>query len=105
MTARDQQTLFGDAPATKMTIPAPPEPASDDQIQAIRVAFDSAGKHGMRERQQFIEGCLMRSVENIRSLTASEARRVLKTLSIPAAKSTGGSAWDDRDEETWIDKL
>lgn len=47
----------------------------------------------------------MRSIENIRALTASEARRVVKSLSRPVAKSTGGSAWDDREEDTWIDKL
>lgn len=105
MTNQDNLPLFDALPAPSVRSSVAPSPISDDQVEAIRAAFSSAGKNSMEERRQFIEGCLMRSIENIRALTASEARRVVKSLSRPVAKSTGGSAWDDREEDTWIDKL
>lgn len=80
-------------------------PISDRQVAAIRTALTAAGKTTMDERQRFIEECLGRTVANVRTLTSNEAVLVLKILSQQATKSTGGSSWDDRDEETWIDKL
>ncbi|WP_091607344.1 hypothetical protein [Arthrobacter koreensis] len=82
-------------------------PLTEEQIEAIRRAFTEAGLDSMQERQELIEACTARPVTNIRELRAQDYRRVLKRISEkrqPSA-STSGSAWDNRDEDTWIDKL
>lgn len=82
-------------------------PLTEDQIEAIRRAFAEAGIVSMQDRQELIESCTARPVTNIRQLRAQDYRRVLKRISEkrqPSANITG-SAWDNRDEDTWIDKL
>lgn len=60
----------------------------------------------MADRQQAIEEVALRPVESLRALTHEEALRVLNRLGqAPAAKTKSGSAWDQRDEHTWIDRL
>ena len=84
------------------------EPAiTDQQIASIRSAFEEAGISSMEERQQLIESCVVRPVAGLRELQARDVRRILKRIgeqqhsTIPRT----GSAWDNRDEDTWIDKL
>lgn len=81
---------------------------TDQQVQAIREAFQFAGITSTEERQELIESCTARPVSNIRELQGRDFRRVLKRISErqqePKAGGTG-SAWDNRDEDTWIDKL
>ncbi len=60
----------------------------------------------MVERQEAIEAIVKRPAETLRSLTRAEALQVLSSLACVASPQTsGGSAWDDRDEDTWIDRL
>lgn len=82
-------------------------PISESQVQRLREAFASAGIHSMEERQSLIESCIIRSVESIRQLRARDVRPILKRIEERAKgpRQTTGSAWDDREEETWIDKL
>lgn len=80
---------------------------TDQQVDSIREAFANARIMSMEERQEIIESCTVRSIANIRELQAREVRRVLKRIN-DRKNSKGpdtGSSWDNRDEDTWIDKL
>jgi DNA polymerase-3 subunit epsilon len=60
----------------------------------------------MAERQQAIESAAGRAVDSLRSLTSEEALRVLSALGQQRTPGQdAGSAWDDREEDTWIDRL
>lgn len=90
--------------------PAPaltPPPARDEQIAAIRLALDNAKLLEQTERQEFVQSVALRRVSHLRELTSIEARRVLDRLREKQARSSSstGSAWDEREHETWIDRL
>lgn len=101
-------SLFGDDEPDE---PAPPDqhvehPASDWQIDLLRKALDARGLTTQAERQAAIEDAAERPVESLRALTQEEALRVLSRLGqTPATQKAAGSAWDQRDEDTWIDRL
>jgi DNA polymerase-3 subunit epsilon len=79
---------------------------ADWLVDDIRTALTTRGLTTMTERQKAIESIVDRPVESLRSLTRAEALRVLASLrSQPMAQAGGGSAWDARDEDTWIDRL
>ncbi len=80
---------------------------SSEQIATIRRAFDAAGIVAMTERQEVIQSCVIRKVSNIRELYSREVRQVLARIEGWGRKSEArsGSAWDNREEDTWIDKL
>jgi hypothetical protein len=83
-------------------------PIRDDQVLAIREAFASAGIESQNERQQIVQSTSIRPVSSLRELHAHEAHRVLQRIQqrINAKPSPeGSSAWDLREEDTWIDKL
>lgn len=82
-------------------------PITDQQVAAIRSAFEQAGIHTMKQRQELIQSCVIRPVPSIRAVYAREARRILKRIEEyrPGGQQSAGSAWDNRDEPTWIDKL
>lgn len=88
---------------------APAElPIRDDQVQAIREAFTAAGIDSQERRQELSQSCVVRPLASLRELTAAEAHRVLKRIKENAAanpRPEGASAWDLREEVTWIDKL
>lgn len=72
----------------------------------LRKALDARGLTTMAERQQVIEEAVGRSIESLRALTHNEALRVLSQLGqTPAPPTSSNSAWDDRDEDTWIDRI
>lgn len=80
---------------------------SINQIAILRGAFDDAGIMSMEERQKIIESCTIRPIANIRELLARDVRPILDRIS-QRINSTGlavGNAWDNREEDTWIDKL
>lgn len=84
-----------------------PLPARSEQVAEIRAAFERAGITGQDQRKEIVDSVTFRSVASLRDLQAVEARRILKVLkgmqtSKPDRK---GSAWDNREEDTWIDKL
>jgi hypothetical protein len=88
--------------------PLKPMPITDEQVLQIRAAFAAAGITEPNERKAVIESCVVRPVNSLRDLYATDARRVLSLIrqrkeGLP--KSAGGSAWDNREEETWIDRL
>jgi hypothetical protein len=96
-------------PATTVTSPSGESPIRDEQVQHIRDAFAAAGIEGQDDRKTLIESVSSRPVGSLRDLLAVEASLILATLkkrveAKPVKESTG-SAWDDREEDTWIDKL
>ena len=85
--------------------PEPP-PVSDWQVDLLRKVLDARGLASMPERQAAIESAAGREVPSLRALTQEEALRILSQFGQePPARSSTGSAWDDRDEDTWIDRL
>lgn len=59
------------------------------------------------ERRRIIESCVMRPLPSLRDLRATDVRFILERLESrqPHQTQTGGSSWDDRDGDTWIDRL
>ena len=100
-------SLFGDDQPDEPLQPIRTEASiADWLVDAIREAMTARGLTTMAERQHAIEAVAGRSVESLRSLTRAEALRVLTLLgSTPAPQTNQTSAWDDRDEDTWIDRL
>jgi DNA polymerase-3 subunit epsilon len=95
-----------DEPAPSLNVLAP-LPIKTEQIQAIRDAFERAGMVSQDDRKALIESVVVREVMSLRELKAVDALRILKRiegLRSPKPTSTG-SAWDNREEDTWIDKL
>ena len=81
-------------------------PIADWLVKDIRTALEARGLATMAERQHAIETAVGRPVESLRSLTRAEALRVLSLLGpTPAPQTKPMSAWDARDEDTWIDRL
>jgi hypothetical protein len=100
-------SLFGDDQPEEPVQPVPTKAAiADWLVNDIRTALTARGLTTMAARQQTIEAAVARPVESLRSLTRAEALRVLTMLGSKAEPQTGRtSSWDDRDEETWIDRL
>ena len=97
-------SLFGEEPPEEPVQPVPTEaPIADWLVKDIRAALTARDLATMAERQLAIEAAVGRPVESLRSLTRAEALRVLSALTAPQTRRT--SAWDDRDEDTWIDRL
>lgn len=103
----DDLSLFGaDEPADPPSPATAPPPVADWQIDLLRKALDARGLTAMAERQRAIETAAGRPVESLRALTQDEALSVLNRLGqAPMKKTSGASAWDDRDGDTWIDRL
>ncbi|GAB3572571.1 hypothetical protein GCM10027405_39520 [Arthrobacter alkaliphilus] len=83
-------------------------PITDEQIAQIRAAFVDASINEQHERKSVIESCVVRPVTSLRDLYAADAHRVLSLIrqrKEARPKVEGGSAWDNREEETWIDRL
>lgn len=103
----DEPGLF-DIPTSQA--PAAPEalqelPIRPEQIAQIREAFDKAGVMEQDERKSLINAVLIRDVASLRELHAVEVRRILQAIEQRSKPKSTGSAWNDREEDTWIDKL
>lgn len=82
--------------------------AYDEQVAQIRVEFDRLGIFSQDARREAVEAACLRPVLSLRDMTAIEARRLLTRLKerkLESGANGSGSAWDSRDEDTWIDKL
>lgn len=106
------EALFDLQPTEEPETPpreGPAEPAIREyQISLIREAFAAAGIDRQDRRQEIAQSCVMRPLSALKELTAAEAHRVLKRINEVADTRPlpeGASAWDLREEETWIDKL
>jgi hypothetical protein len=99
--------LFGDdQPADPLAGGRAPSPIADWQIDLLRKALDARGLISMEDRQRAVQDAAGRPIESLRSLTHDEGMQVLKHLGQKqAAGRSETSAWDDRGEDTWIDRL
>lgn len=97
--------LFGED-STESVSPVSPQ-VSDAQVAQLRARLDGTGLSSMQDRQQLIEQLAGRPIASLRDLTSGEARVLLIRLpaSASAVQSQRGSAWDQRDGDTWIDRL
>lgn len=101
----DELFLFGDEPSPDKPAERQ-DPIVDWQLDQIRRGFDARGTTDMAARQALVVGWVRRSVSNLRELSFREGQAVLNALGpLPAPKESTGSAWDDREEDTWIDRL
>lgn len=82
-------------------------PISPRQVEQLRAAFDGAAIISMDERQKIIAESTGRRVENIRQLFSREVITILSHIDRTGRliEKPQSSAWDDREEDTWIDKL
>jgi hypothetical protein len=80
-------------------------PIRPEQIKQIREAFDKAGVAEQEQRKALINSVIIREVASLRELHAVEVRRILLAIEQRASPKLTGSAWDTREEDTWIDKL
>lgn len=103
----DDVSLFGDDPVVPPTQVSARAPIADWQVDLLRNVLEARGLTSMSERQRTIEAAAGRSVESLRALTHDEAMRVLNRLGEHGGAASGRttSQWDDRDEDTWIDRL
>lgn len=96
------EPLFG-AAADPSPTAAPSNRVADWQVAQLRRALDVAGHVDIADRQRVVVELVGRPVSSLRELKSSEALAVVQELAThrPAARSS----WDDRESDTWIDKL
>lgn len=102
----DEPGLF-DIPSDRSPTTLQETPIRQEQVQQIREAFDRAGIAEQGERKALINSVVIREVASLRELHSVEVRRVLTAIEQRSADKpkSKGSAWADREEDTWIDKL
>lgn len=102
-------SLFGDdlpEPTADAAVIAKVEELPAWQIDGLRAALDRCGVDSMDDRQRLVVEIVGRPVAALKELTAAEAGRLRDELRRRAPGPTGiGSAWDQRDRDTWIDRL
>lgn len=82
------------------------EELPDWQLTSLRKALDNLELVTVTERQKAVEGLAGRPLASLRDLTFIEAREILEQLTARQTPTNHvGSAWDDREEDTWIDRL
>ncbi|MEU4450207.1 hypothetical protein AB0F44_02700 [Nocardioides sp. NPDC023903] len=104
MTDDDMLFQLGDEPEAQA---AAAQPAAAWQIEQLRTALDTLGMTEMSERQRVVEELVGHPITALKELTYDEVRPLLEGLHARKAASptSSTSAWDDRDEDTWIDRL
>lgn len=88
--------------------PQPPvdPPIRADQVQQIEQAFAQAGITNRADQLDLVYSCTIRQIRRLEDLLARDARGILKRIAeIRPGLPPQGSAWDNRLEDTWIDKL
>lgn len=102
----DDMPLFALEDAADEAQSSGPEPIASWQVDLLRKVLDARGVTEMAERRAVIERHAGREIESLKALTYDEGVRVLAALGEePGRNVSGGSAWDQRDEDTWIDRL
>ncbi|GHJ60413.1 hypothetical protein NOK12_29310 [Nocardioides sp. OK12] len=102
----DLSLFGGDEPSDPPSQVSGPAPITEWQVDLLRKALGARGLTTMEERQEAIESAAGREVASLRALTHDEGMKVLSRLGQrPASAKTTTSRWDDREEDTWIDRL
>lgn len=105
----DNEGLFADPR------PAPPPAAAPDPggvpdwlVANLRKTLDTLGLESMADRQALVVELAGRQVGSLRELTFVEASQVSEKLSARKQQNSAPStrtSWDDREGDTWIDRL
>ncbi|WP_310964093.1 hypothetical protein [Nocardioides terrisoli] len=103
----DDLSLFGDDPSpAPAELPSAPTPIADWQVDLLRKALDARGLKSMADRRQAVESATGRNVESLRALTHEEGLQVLSRLGPRSSgERSATSQWDEREADTWIDRL
>lgn len=82
-------------------------PIKAGQIRDLEHAFDEAGLTTFQSQRAIISTCVVRPFESLADLLAKDYRPILRRLEgrKSPVQRPGGSAWDNREGDTWIDKL
>lgn len=100
-------SLFDDQPEPEADKPEPVR-MYDSQRAEIRSLFETLQIVTAREQFDFVEQLTGMRITSVADLDAQSANvlisRLRSRVSTSGVRSTGNS-WDDRDEDTWIDRL
>lgn len=94
-------------PAGEFTL-AGPAPMTDDQRAAIRSHFHELGISDAKAQFAVVKELTGTTIQSVRELSGLTAHRLIGGLRKRvqnAHKVHTGNAWDDREEDTWIDRL
>lgn len=80
-------------------------PSTPPRSPLLRKALDARGLTDQQARRSLIEQHVGRSLASLRELTSEEALQVITALGRKAPQNRTGSQWDDREDDTWIDRL
>lgn len=103
----DQLFSLGDEPKD-ITQPAPAIMMSDAQRADIRALFTQLGVTDAQGQFTIVGELTGTTIASVSELTAAVAARLINGLQARVAlagKGRTGNAWDDREEDTWIDRL
>lgn len=104
----DETPLFSFDEAPKTIVETIREmPIKAEQINDLERAFAEAGIATFQSQREIIASCVVRPFESLGDLLAKDYRPILKRIEgrqSPVQRSVG-SAWDNREGDTWIDKL
>lgn len=108
-TVSDAEFTLFDLDVPEPALPVEEEKAiSAEQVQRLQAAFNDAGLVSVEGQKELVRMCVVRPIASLYDLRPSDLRPIFNRISERAwtkPRSTGGSSWDNRDEETWIDKL
>jgi phage I-like protein len=85
-----------------------PESVTPSQREALRKVFARLGVGDARGQFALVEELTGQKIHTVQQLEARHALVLIHRLEARAnlsGKRATGNSWDDRDEETWIDKL
>lgn len=80
-------------------------PIATWQVDLLRKTLDARGLTEVTDRQRAVKQYAGRPVASLRELTSEEAIKILAKLGEQRSAAGTGSLWDQRDEDTWIDRL
>ncbi|MEV8112322.1 hypothetical protein [Pseudarthrobacter oxydans] len=82
-------------------------PIKAEQVKDLERAFAEAGMATAQSQRDIIASCVVRPFESLNDLLAKDYRPILRRIEERGTplKNSGGSAWDNREGDTWIDKL
>jgi hypothetical protein len=82
-------------------------PIKAEQIKDLERAFAEAGIATVQSQREIVASCVVRPFGSLGDLLAKDYRPILKRIEERRApvQQQGGSAWDNREGDTWIDKL
>ena len=104
----DALDLFNDKPVNRPTEQSAAPMMTESQRKSIKHAFAELSVTGAREQFAVVFELTGRHITSVAQLEARHAQTLIYGLEEKIrtlGRKNTGSAWDDREEDTWIDKL